>query len=110
MPTVVDSLYASSLTLRLLGAKNGPLVLGFLHEAFKERNQHAIGEEELEWLLEKHLAGREEVEEESATENRAKNYLNLWCSDAYRYLRKLFTEEQQCFIYQLTRHSEKALQ
>lgn len=110
MPTAIDSLYGSSLTLRLICANNAPLILGFLHEAFKERNQHSIGEEALELLLDKHLFERAEFDGEVPAENRARNYLNLWCGDACRYLRKVFSEEQQCFVYQLTRHSEKALQ
>lgn len=110
MSTVIDNLYSASLTLRLLCAKNAPLVLGFFHDAFKERNQHVIGEEELELLLERHLADHAGLDGEMPAENRAKNYLNLWCSDPYCYIRKRFDEAQQCFVYQLTRHSEKALQ
>lgn len=110
MPTAIDSLYESSLTLRLLCAKNAPLVLGFFQEAFKERNQHAIGEEELELLLDRHLADHVVLDGEMPAENRARNYLNLWCSDDYCYVRKRFEEERQSFVYQLTRHSEKALQ
>lgn len=110
MPTAIDNLYGTSLTLRLLCAKNAPLVLGFFQEVFKERNQHAIGEEELELLLDRHLADHVVLDGEMPAENRAKNYLNLWCSDDCCYIRKRFDEEQQCFVYQLTRHSEKALQ
>jgi hypothetical protein len=110
MPTAIDSLYQASLILRLLCAKNAPLVLGFFHEAFKERNQHSIAEEELELLLDRHLAEHVVPDGEMPAENRAKSYLNLWCSDGYCYIRKRFDEEQQCFVYQLTRHSEKALQ
>ena len=110
MPTAIDNLYDTSLTLRLLCAKNASLVLGFFNEAFKERNQHSIGEEELELLLERHLADHFALDREMPAENRVKNYLNLWCSDCYSYIRKRFEEEQQCFVYQLTRHSEKALQ
>jgi hypothetical protein len=87
MPTAIDSLYASSLTLRLLCAKNASLVLGFFNEAFKERNQHAIGEEELELLLERHLADHVVLDGEMPAENRAKNYLNHWCSNDYCYIR-----------------------
>ncbi len=86
------------------------MVLGFFHEVFKERNLQAVGEEELELLLEKHLAGRKEDENEGPVENRARNYLNLWCRDTHGYLRKVYSEQAQCFLYQLTRHSEKALQ
>jgi hypothetical protein len=110
MPTAIDNLYASSLTLRLLCAKNAPLVLGFFQEVFKERNLHAVGEEELELLLDRHLADHVVLDGEAPAENRAKNYLNLWCSDDYCYLRKRFDEDRQCFVYQLTRHSEKSLQ
>lgn len=110
MPTAIDSLYESSLTLRLLSAKNAPLVLGFLHEAFKERNLSAIGEEDLELLLNRHLADHVVAEGDVPAENRARNYLNLWCGDDFAYLRKRFDEVQQAFVYQLTRHSEKALQ
>ncbi len=110
MPTAIDNLYAASLTLRLLCAKNAPLVLGFFNEAFKERSLHIVDEEELELLLERHLVDHVVIDGEMPAENRAKNYLNLWCSDDYCYLRKRFDEEQQSFVYHLTRHSEKALQ
>ena len=110
MPTAIDSLYDTSLTLRLLCAKNAPMVLGFIQGAFKERDQNNIGEEELELILERPLAEHVVLDGEVPAENRARNYLNLWCSDDYCYLRKRFDEEGQCFVYQLTRHSEKALQ
>lgn len=110
MSTAIDNLYAASLTLRLLCTKNASLVLGFFNEAFKERNQHIIGEEELELLLERHLAAHVVLDGEMPADNRAKNYLNLWCDNKYAYIRKRFDEERQCFVYQLTRHSEKALQ
>lgn len=89
MPTAIDSLYSTSLTLRLLCAKNASLVLGFFNEAFKERNQHAIGEEELELLLERHLTEHVVLDGEAPAENRARNYLNLWCGDDYCYLKAL---------------------
>ena len=92
MPTAIDNLYDTSLTLRLLCAKNASLVLGFFNEAFKERNQHSIGEEELELLLERHLADHFALDREMPAENRVKNYLNLWCSDCYSYIRKRFEE------------------
>lgn len=110
MPTAIDNLYESSLTLRLLCAKNAALVLGFLHEAFKERNEHSVGEEELELLLDRHLSEHIVLDGDAPAENRAKNYLNLWCSDDNRYIRKTYSAEEESFVYQLTRHSEKALQ
>ncbi|MDX2108984.1 MAG: DUF3375 family protein [Verrucomicrobiota bacterium] len=111
MPTAIDILYDTSLTLRLLCANNAPLVLGFLQEAFKERNLHSIREEDLELMLDRHLAEPALLDGDAGgAENRARNYLNLWCSDANRYVRKRFNEADQCFVYELTRHSEKALQ
>jgi hypothetical protein len=112
MPGPVDSLYAQSFTLRLLSANNAPLVLGFLEAQFKRAGHHQIPEEVLETLLERYLGDRTEGDETPAnlSETRARNYLNTWTSDEYRYLRKVYSAEEQSFVYQLTRHSEKALQ
>jgi hypothetical protein len=112
MPNLIETLYENHLTLRLLAANNAPLVLGFFYEVFKERNLQNVGEEELELLLVNHLAGSrlEDNETKLAPDQRARNYLNLWCRDMHGYLRKVYSEEEECFVYQLTRHSEKALQ
>jgi hypothetical protein len=42
--------------------------------------------------------------------SRARQYLNQWCRDTHGYLRKAFSPTESCYVYQLTRHSEKALQ
>lgn len=112
MPNPIESLYAHHRTLRLLAANNAPMVLGFFFEAFKERNLQAIGEEELELLLVRHLDAQRSDDEEAKVpvEQRARNYLNLWCRETHGYLRKVYSEEAESFVYQLTRHSEKALQ
>jgi hypothetical protein len=125
MPSSIEDLYNTSFTLRLLCAKNARLVLGFLHAAFKEGNRHTIEEEDLEFLLDKHLVEHTVEQQEAVapasldfigdtaggdTDNRARNYLKIWCGNDCRYLRRAFDEKRKCYTYQLTRHSEKALQ
>ncbi|MDR2980679.1 MAG: DUF3375 domain-containing protein [Puniceicoccales bacterium] len=115
----IASLLNLSLTLKLLRAGNAELVLGFLYEAFKERNRTSIEEEALELLLKDHLAYTNPAidsanpttqDKTTSPENRARTYLNTWCSNEYRYLRKIFSEEQQCYLYQLSQYSEKVFQ
>jgi hypothetical protein len=133
MPSPIAHLLSTSLTLKLLRANNAPLILGFLQDAFKERNKTSIDEETLELLLNEYLlqhdpdpasapispaapspappsAAAAPSLAASAPENRPRLYLNTWCSDDFRYLRKDFSEDRQCYVYQLTQYSEKALQ
>jgi hypothetical protein len=114
MADAIESLFRDSLTLRLVSARNAPLVLGFLQGAFKESNRQTVEEEDLELLLEKYLqqngAGEDPEAGEETPDNRARLYLNLWCRDTHGYLRKVFSPEGGCYVYQLTRHSEKVLQ
>jgi hypothetical protein len=118
----VANILNDSLTLKLLRARNAALILGFLHDAFKERNHTLIEAEALEHLLLEYLKQNATADDLRAddlspdtgtlipTESTAKAYLNRWCTDDFRYLRTVFAEDRQCFLYQLTQHSEKALQ
>ncbi len=103
-----DLLFAHSPALKLLRSEKAAFVLGFLYEVFKEPGITAIPEEDLEVALGSHLEVLREEDPETHWPE-AKHYLGLWCDDDHVYLRKAFSEAQGCYVYQLTRHSEKAL-
>lgn len=103
-----DLLFAHSPSLKLLRSEQAAFVLGFLQEVFKEPGVARIPEEELEVALSSHLETLRE-QEENAPRQEARRYLDLWSGDDARYLKKTFSEEEGCWVYQLTRHSEKAL-
>lgn len=103
-----DLLFAHSPALKLLRSEKAAFVLGFLQEIFKEPGVTIIPEEDLEVALGGHLE-QLRAEDPEVHWPEAKRYLELWCGDDCSYLRKTFSEEQGCYVYQLTRHSEKAL-
>jgi hypothetical protein len=103
-----DLLFSQSPALKLLRSEKAAFVLGFLQEIFKEEGVILVPEEDLEVTLNSHLEALR-AEDPEVHWPEAKHYLELWCGDENRYLRKSFSEDKGCYVYQLTRHSEKAL-
>lgn len=103
-----DLIFAHSPALKLLRSEKASFVLGFFQEVFKEPGVTSIPEEDLEVALAAHLEVLR-AEDPDAHWPEAKHYLGLWCDDDCAYLRKSFSESRGCYVYQLTRHSEKAL-
>lgn len=108
MPSIFDAYLQNSPTLKLLRSASAGFVLEFLQSSFKESGLAQVAEEELEADLDRALAA-ERMEDPALMPREARFYLNLWCEDSHRYLQKRFSEEHSSFVYQLTRHSEKAL-
>lgn len=103
-----DLLFAHSPALKLLRSEKAAFVLGFLEEVFKEPGITAIPEEDLEVTLSNRLEEMRLADPEIHWAG-TRYYLDHWCSDDCTYLRKAFSEKNGCYVYQLTRHSEKAL-
>ncbi len=103
-----EHLFEHAPTLRLLRSQSAGFVLGFFQSSFKESGQAQIAEEDVEAMLDAALRERRAADADSLART-ARDYLTLWCDDAYRYLQKRFSEERGSYVYQLTRHSEKAL-
>lgn len=108
MPSIFDSYFERSPTLRLLKSPNAGFVLGFFFKSFKENSLSQIAEEDLEALLERDISEARTVDPESMPRE-PRFYLNQWCEENYRLLQKRFSEEKSCYVYQLTPYSEKAL-
>ncbi len=108
MSGLYDILFDRSPALKLLRSEQAAFVLGFFQEVFKDRGVARIPEEDLEETLDARLESLRR-EDPNAPRQEARRYLELWTGEDYRYLKKTFAEEDSCWVYQLTRHSEKAL-
>ena len=64
-------------SVKWLRAQNAPLLLGFLHQVFKQEHRVAIAEGQLRTALESELEGRREAEP-LAYPQTAADYLALW--------------------------------
>lgn len=108
MPSPFDPYFANSPTLRLLRSPSANLVLGFFFVSFREKGLTQIPEEDLEAQLEQYLV-EVRMTDADAMPRDARYYLTQWCEDKHRLLQKRFVEAENCYVYQLTPHSEKAL-
>lgn len=108
MSGLYDILFDRSPTLKLLRSEQAAFVLGFFQEVFKDRGVARIPEEDLEETLHARLESLRR-ENPDAPRQDARRYLDLWSGEDCRYLKKTFSEDDSCWVYQLTRHSEKAL-
>lgn len=106
------SLLAHSPAVKLLRAKNAPLILSFLYREFKENNRLTISSYELVNRLADYLEALDYADETDPFEDilvRAKRYIDDWCSEQNRYLRK-FPDETGEPVHELTADTEKAFQ
>ena len=109
----LHTLLADSPSLRLLRAKNAPLILSFLFYAFKDPNRLTISSYELTDALADYLEFLRQPEESGEAVDdvvaRARQYLDAWCSDEQNVLRK-YTDDKGVDVHELTPHAEKAIQ
>lgn len=108
----LQSLLSLSPTVRLLRAKNAPLVLSFLHREFKASNQLVRPQYELvsrlaeylEYLNDAALQARDTDLNEAAAQ-----FLQIWSDEQHRYLRR-YPDEQGEPMLELTAYTERAFQ
>ena len=111
----LDKIFQENPSIRLMRARNAPMVLAFLFQAFKEEGKVAIErghlQEGLQLFLEAHQPSIDEDEKTalSAEEQgpRARRYLEQW-TDA-QWLVCYVDGELETDCFQLTVHAEKAL-
>lgn len=109
----IRRLISFSPTVKLLRAKTAPLIISFLFKEFKEQNRIVVSAYETI----NHLADYMELlDEEDLVEWDIKNplttaqkYIDLWCNEDNRYLRR-YPDENGEPVLELTTHTEKAFQ
>ncbi|MEM0991880.1 MAG: DUF3375 domain-containing protein [Bacteroidota bacterium] len=109
----IKRLIANSSTVKLLRAKRAPLIITFLYKAFKARNQIVIPAYELMNQLAEFLENLDDRDildlQDSDTLKLARHYVDVWCSEDNRYLRR-YPDEQGEPMTELTTNTEKAFQ
>jgi hypothetical protein len=108
-------LFAKSSSMKLLRARHAPLIISFLYKEFKIPNKITIPNYELVDKLADYLEAlnfHDEDEEEDVFEDvkfRARNYIESWCSEQNKYLRK-YPGEKGEDVHELTPSTEKVIQ
>lgn len=108
----LKSTLSISPTIRLLRAKNAPLIISFLFRAFKERSQIVVAQYELVNRLSDYLEYLNDAElQETETDlvRAAEKLIQTWSDEDHRYLRRYPSETGEPLI-ELTSHTEKAFQ
>lgn len=109
----VQTLLSNSPGVKLLRAKNAPLIVSFLYKEFKETHRITIPNYELVDKLADYLEFLGYSEQEFADIDdltiRAKYYLEVWCSDEQNYLRK-YPDERGTDVHELTAYTENVMQ
>lgn len=97
---------ANSPEIKFLRKENAPLILSFLHQQFKQKQQISIYESELEAKLDDFLEFVRENEPEVYSRS-PKEYLAQWCED--RLLRKIYQADDDDPVFELTPTTEKVI-
>lgn len=95
--------------VRLLRSQNAALTLTFLHRAFKEHQAISVPESHLRARLENFLSEAREYRP-GAYEQTAAEYLAAWCGTEQLLLKKLYSEEAEEPVFELTTAAERAMQ
>ncbi len=95
--------------LKLLNAENMPLIIGFIHLIFKEKNRITISGNDLEIKLIDYIHSiRLRFHDENLYTEEAGKYLNRWADDGY--LRAYYAVDSDTVLYELTPATEKVIQ
>lgn len=96
-------------SVRVLRSPNAAFTLTFLHRAFKEHHAIAVPESHLRARLENFL---DEVRSEypGAMPQTSVDYLAVWCGMEHLLLRKLFRDDADEPVFELTATAERAMQ
>lgn len=108
-----------STSIRLLRSEHASLALSFFHHTFKKTHRAQIPLNELKQLLTQYL--QDLIEQNSNGNNNhgdglkkfsysSDHYLNLWCNENHRFIRKYFDYESDTPIVELTYDTERALE
>src|SRR5256885_2141453 len=94
--------------VRLLRSSNAALTLAFLHRAFKEHHAIAFPESHLRARLENFL-DEARTHRPGAYAQTAAEYLAAWCGTEQLLLKKLYSEEAEEPVFELTAAAERAM-
>lgn len=95
---------------RLLASPNAPLVAGFLHEAFIERNTRALAEQDLIAALDDYLFRLRDQDGKSEHQRPAAEYIAEWANEDHGWLRRYYPERGDEPHFDLTPATETAIQ
>lgn len=109
----IKRLLSFSPTVKLLRARNAPLVISFLYEEFKANNRIALPAYELISRLAEYVEALEDQElidvEGKDSLTIARKFLDTWCNEEHRFLKR-YPDDQGEPVVELTTHTEKAFQ
>jgi hypothetical protein len=95
--------------VRLLQSHNAALTLTFLHRAFKEHHAITVPESHLRSRLENFLDEARLYRPGAYTQSAA-DYLATWCGTEQLLLKKLYSDEAEEAVFELTTAAERAMQ
>lgn len=95
--------------VRLLRSPNAALTLAFLHRAFKEHHAIAVPESHLRARLDNFL-DEARAQRPGAYAQTAAEYLASWCGSEQLLLKKLYSNEAEEPVFELTTAAERAMQ
>ncbi len=98
-----------SATIRLLRSDHSALALGFFQHAFKKSGRIQIPMSELASLLDGYIEHLPPESRKGLTGS-GEHYINQWCSDKHRFLRRYYEKDQDEPITELTFDTERALE
>jgi hypothetical protein len=95
--------------VRLLRSQNAALTLTFLHRAFKEHHAISVPESHLRARLENFL-DEARIHNPGAYTQGATDYLAIWCGEEQLLLKKLYSDQAEEPVFELTTAVERAMQ
>jgi hypothetical protein len=95
--------------VRLLRSQNGGLTLTFLHRAFKEHHAISVPESHLRARLDNFLT-EARTQCPGSYSQTASDYLSAWCGTDQLLLKKLYSDEAEEPVFELTAAAERAMQ
>ncbi|HZR03828.1 MAG TPA: DUF3375 domain-containing protein [Burkholderiales bacterium] len=95
--------------VRLLRSQNAALTLAFLHRAFKEHHAITVPESHLRARLDNFL-DEARARRPGAYAQTAAEYLASWCGSEQLLLKKLYSNEAEEPVFELTTAAERAMQ
>lgn len=95
--------------VRLLRSPNAAFTLTFLHRAFKEHHAIAVPESHLRARLENFL-DEARAHRPGAYPQTAADYLSAWCGSEQVLLKKLFSEDADEPVFELTAAAERTME
>jgi hypothetical protein len=95
--------------VRLLRSQNAALTLTFLHRAFKEHHAISVPESHIRARLENFLE-EARLLHPGAYPQSASDYLGIWCGEEQLLLKKLYSDQAEEPVFELTTGAERAMQ